>query len=194
MQSGFFHGVAFPQSDTHSRLPACAAGTASYRPAGQENHHRERRAVAVAIEVEHRLVDVGDEDMGLVGRLAAVGDQPDHVQVVEGPDRPERDRGHQHRLQQRQRDVHELLPARSPIDAGRLVEFLRDPLQAAQRDDHHERKAQPDVGDDAGGEQAVGSPSQLTGSMPRSIEQMHALASRLTAPYSYGTCPARSGP
>ena len=35
-----------------------------------------------------------------------------------------------------------------PIDAGRFVELLRNTLHTAEGNDHHERKPEPDVGDD----------------------------------------------
>ena len=36
------------------------------------------------------------------------------------------------------------------VDAGRFVQLGGNALHAAERDDHHERKTEPDVGDDAG--------------------------------------------
>ena len=45
-------------------------------------------------------------------------------------------------LQQRQRDVPELLPSAGAIDLRGFVQLVRDALHAAERDDHHEREIQ----------------------------------------------------
>ena len=83
-------------------------------------------------------------------------------------------------FKQRQRDVPELLPARGAVDAGRFVEFGGDALHAAQRDDHHEREAEPDVGDDAGRERA----ERLAEPVDGREMQATCPSSRFTAPYS----------
>ena len=113
--------------------------------------------------------------MGGILRLAAVRDEPDHVEVVEGPDGAERGGRQEHRLEERQRDVPELLPAARPVDPGGLVEFLRNPLQAAEGDHHHEWKAEPHVGNDAGLErpQRLAEPVDRRQAEPFAQHQVH---------------------
>jgi len=116
-----------------------------------ENHHAERRRVAVSVEVERRLIDITHEDVRLIRRFAAVGHQPHHIEVVECPYHAEDNGRHHHRAKQRHGDVPELAPARCAIDLRGLVERFVDRLEAAERDDHHKRESEPDVCQDARG-------------------------------------------
>src|SRR5258708_31153099 len=100
---------------------------------------------------EARLVDVGDQQLG--GWAGpAVGHDVDQVEtgerVQDADDDAEEDRG----PEQRQGDVPETRAGRHAIDAGGLVEVLRDALQSRQQDDHVEAQHLPEVGGDHAGQ------------------------------------------
>ena len=56
--------------------------------------------------------------------------------------------GRQDRAKERQGDGAERLAAGRAVDLGGFVVLVRDALEAAEDDDHHERDAEPDVRDD----------------------------------------------
>ena len=80
--------------------------------------------------------------MGFVRGLTAIGNQPDHVQVIERPDRAQRDGRNQNRFEHRQSNMPKLFPTRHAVHAGCLVKLTRNALHAAERNHHHERKTQ----------------------------------------------------
>src|SRR5690606_517980 len=98
-----------------------------------EDDHRHRRGQAVVgarAPLKGQPVGVGDEDVRRPRRgpragdgRPALGDQVDHVEVVEvereGADEKRRHRDHE----EGQGDVAELLPARRPVAVGRLVQL-----------------------------------------------------------------------
>ena len=89
--------------------------------------------------------------MRAVRRFTGVTDEPDDVQIIECPDRPERYRGNHHRLDQRKGYSPQFVIPRCPIDIRRLIQIVRNALQCAEGDHHHKRKAKPHIGNDRGG-------------------------------------------
>ena len=75
-------------------------------------------------------------------------DMVNDIEHVECPYRPENDCWKQGRLQQRQGDMAKLRKFAGAVHLRRLVQLLRDALKRPQRNNHHKREAEPDVGDD----------------------------------------------
>src|SRR5581483_8771768 len=87
---------------------------------------------------EAEAVGPGGEGGGGVDRAAARHD-PDDVEHLEGVDQPEQQRDRGDRAQQREGDAAKALPRARPVQRRRLIEALRDRLQAAVEQDQVER-------------------------------------------------------
>ena len=84
----------------------------------------------------------------MIRRLTGVAHKPNNIQIVKCPDRSECNGGHHDRTDERNRDILQLVKPRCPIHVGGLVELVRNALQRTERDDHHERKSEPHIGND----------------------------------------------
>ena len=105
----------------------------------------QRRAVAEELVREGPLVGVVGDALRAVGGPAP-GHHVDDVEHLEGLDRAQDEHHHDHRSQQRQRDVHEAAPPAVAVDAGRLVEVAGDGGQPGEQEEGHQRRVLPHVG------------------------------------------------
>ena len=105
----------------------------------------EGRAVAEELVGEGPLVGVEGDALGAVGGPAP-GHHVDDVEHLEGLDRAQDEHHHDHRAQQRQRDVHERAPPAVAVHARRFVEIARDGGEPRQQEEGHQRRVLPDVG------------------------------------------------
>ena len=103
--------------------------------AGQHDRDRGRRAQPPGLEAE--LVEQDRRRGRRITRAAARG-HPDEVEVAEGEDDRQRQRHHELVAQAGQRDREELAHRARAVDAGRVVQVERDPLDPRDEEDHAE--------------------------------------------------------
>ena len=105
-----------------------------------EQHHRQRRAVAEIQLGERGAVGVEVEDLGRRAGAAA-GRGEDRGERRERDHHAQDDDDHDRRPDQRQRDVDEALPRAGAVDARGLVDVGRQRGEAGE--DHQERERRP---------------------------------------------------
>ena len=107
-----------------------------------EEHHRDRRSVADVVIGEGDAVEV---EVDRFRRRAgpALRDGIDDVEAFQGIDGADDHGYHQERRDHRQRDVAEALEHVRAVDGGALIGFYRDRREAAQHDQHDERRPLP---------------------------------------------------
>ena len=97
----------------------------------EEDHDAGRGAATEPLLVDHCLPGVDGERDGI--ERGALHDEDD-VEDAERVERAEDQRDQQRRLQQRQRDLPELLPLAGAVDGRRLVDVAGDDLQPGQQE------------------------------------------------------------
>ena len=134
---------------------AAAVGDQRHDREHDEGHDAYDGAEVVVVVVHGQLVQPGDEQIGLAGRIAdhrrlAAGQQVDDVEVVHvAGERRDQVRG-QHEDDVRHRDLREDLPPVRTVDLGGLVLVGRNVLQNAGHLHDRVRNADPQVDHDDG--------------------------------------------
>ena len=109
------------------------------------NEATAHRGGVAHVEVGERLVEEQDVDrLGRVGG-AALGHDEDDVERLQRVDRPEQDRDHERRPQERQRDVPEALDRRRAVEVRGLIGLARQACEPGEGDEHDQRCPLPDV-------------------------------------------------
>src|SRR5437879_10831951 len=138
------------------------------REVQSEHHDRDRGTVPDGERLERGVEGVERNDFG-VDAGPTIGERLDHDERPEGRHGDGEQGERRDRPKAREGGVRETAPRVGAIDAGGFVNVRWDRLESAEKDDHGEGGAPPDIGDDHGRHR--NDPSQSTGLAPSPLRK-----------------------